>query len=59
VLLTAMPSDRAVEDANDAFGRRWRLDIAVERQNKRAVVRTVWMQRAGEDVLRFVTCWVL
>ena len=44
---------------SDAFGTRWRVDIPVERQNRRAVIRTIWITRTGEDFPRFVTCWVL
>ena len=43
----------------DEWGSRWSVDVAISRQNKRAVVRTIWMVRVGEDVPRFVTCWVL
>jgi len=57
--LAAIPDSQPVEMANDQFGQRWRLDIGVSRQGKRAVVRTVWMQRTDEDLLRFVTCWGL
>jgi Domain of unknown function (DUF6883) len=43
----------------DRFGRRWRVDIQVSRQGREAVVRTLWIMRAGEAEPRFVTCWVL
>lgn len=43
----------------DDFGARWRADIPVTRQGAAAVVRTVWIVRAGENFPRFVSCWVL
>jgi hypothetical protein len=49
----------ASELMTDAFGTRWRVDVPVERHNRRAVVRTIWIRRTGEDFPRFVTCWVL
>ncbi len=43
----------------DRWGPRWSIDVVITRQDKRAVVRTIWMLRNGEDIPRFVTCWVL
>jgi len=59
VLLGAVRDSDAIELARDAFGSRWRIDVAVARQGKRVVVRTVWILRTGEISPRFVTCWVL
>jgi len=59
VLLGAVRDSEAIELARDAFGSRWRIDVAVARQGKRVVVRTVWILRTGEISPRFVTCWVL
>jgi hypothetical protein len=59
VLIAALRDGDAHELAADTFGTRWRMDTAVSRQGKKAVVRSVWMVRTGEDVLRLVTCWVL
>lgn len=49
----------AVQIAADAFGTRWRVDVKLARQDRSAVVRSIWIVRTGEDVPRFVTCWVL
>jgi hypothetical protein len=43
----------------DEWSSRWQVDVAISRQDKRAVVTTIWMARADEQVPRFVTCWVL
>jgi hypothetical protein len=58
-LLDGLRQNEATEVAKDDFGRRFRVDIRLARHGKRAVVRTVWMTRSGEQVPRFVTCWVL
>ncbi len=58
-LLEAAAASDALMVAADAWGIHWRLDVAIRRQRKRAVVRTLWIVRAGEDLPRFVTCWVL
>ena len=58
-LLEAARSGEASQDGEDAWGTHWRLDAAIRRQGKSAVVRTIWIVRTGESVPRFVTCWVL
>ena len=58
-LLESLESDDAVELGADSFGTRWRIDVAVARQERKAVVRTIWMVEADEDTVRFLTCWVL
>jgi hypothetical protein len=59
MLLAAAIDTDAIELASDPFGRRWRMDVVVSRQSRQIVVRSLWMARAGEDVVRFVTCWVV
>jgi hypothetical protein len=59
VLLEAVRSGEAARTAADAWGTSWRMDATIERQGKRAVVRTIWIVRTGENVPMFVTCWVL
>jgi hypothetical protein len=58
-LLAAAAEGQAVELDADSFGRRWRMDVPATRQERHVVIRTLWMVRTGENVLRFVTCWVL
>jgi len=53
------PAGEAVAVATDAWGTHWRLDVTIRRHRKSAVVRTIWIVRAGEDLPRLVTCWVL
>jgi hypothetical protein len=59
VLLDSVLHSEAVELGGDSHGSRWRVDISVARQDRRVVVRTVWIIRTDENMPRFVTCWVL
>jgi hypothetical protein len=59
VLLEGARSGEVLHLGTDAWGSQWRLDVSIERQGKRGVVRTIWIVRAGDEVPRFVTCWVL
>jgi hypothetical protein len=59
VLLEAARDGEASQLATDAWGSHWRVDVTIGRHGKSAVVRTIWMVRTGENVPRFVTCWVL
>lgn len=43
----------------DAFGRRYSLDILMTTTAGAAVVRSAWIVRTGEDVLRFISCYIL
>ena len=58
-LLAGLERDEAVEFASDDLGDRWRVDMPVTRHGKSVVVRIVWIVRSGEQMPRFVTCWVL
>ena len=58
-LLDAAATGEAVPVSTDAWGTHWRLDVIIRRHRKRAVVRTLWIVRTGEDLARLVTCWVV
>jgi hypothetical protein len=58
-ILNGLNESDAVKLGDDQFGARWRVDMMIARQDRRAVVRTVWIVRSGEAVPRFVTCWLL
>jgi hypothetical protein len=52
--------DAAAEPiASDQFGRRYRVDVRIVRQQRQCMVRTVWIVAADDEAPRFVTCWVL
>lgn len=57
--LEAARTTEAAPAGMDDWGPRWSVDIVVSRQDKRAMVRTIWMMRREEEFPRFVTCWVL
>lgn len=58
-ILDAVPDAVAQPVGSDRFGDRYRIDVPIVRQQRQCVVRTVWIVAAGDDVPRFVTCWVL
>jgi hypothetical protein len=58
-LLDGLRHGEATELSRDELGSRWRVDVPVTRHGDRGVVRTVWIVRSGEQIPRFVTCWVL
>jgi uncharacterized protein DUF6883 len=58
-ILAALSNADATELELDEQGKRWRVDVPVARQDRRVVVRTIWIVRTGEQRPRFVTCWVL
>ena len=55
-LLEAVQGTDATMHQEDYLGTQRRADVSITRQGRRAVVRTVWLIRAGEDFPRFVTC---
>jgi hypothetical protein len=43
----------------DEYGSRYLLDFEMAIGEKRAIIRTGWIVRAGEDFPRMTTCYVL
>lgn len=58
-LLRAAVEEQAVIERADEFGVRCRLDFEVVTASGRALVRSAWIIRAGEDFARLTTCFVL
>ena len=58
-ILKAATMETAQELGRDVWGQRLRVDFAISRQNRRAVIRTIGIVESHEDYPRFVTCWVL
>ena len=58
-ILAALPTAEAVMQATDAFGTRYRVDLALRRDGRRALVRTVWLVPPAGLPPRLVTCYVL
>jgi hypothetical protein len=60
-LLDAAQDPRSAlrETAADRYGRRYVLDLAITGPAGTATVRSAWIVRTGETVLRFLSCYVL
>jgi hypothetical protein len=58
-LRLGLSQTEAISQESDEFGQRWRVDMLLARQNRRAMIRTIWMIRNSETFPRFITCWVL
>jgi len=43
----------------DRYGQRYALDVSATGPGGTATVRSAWIVRTGQDVLRFVSCYVL
>jgi hypothetical protein len=61
-VLTEAATERqhALQDGDsDAFGDRYILDVPITTDAGSATIRSAWIVRNGDGVLRFVTCFVL
>jgi hypothetical protein len=58
-ILQAAVDGQAVVDRIDEFGDRYRIDFEIATPSGRAMVRSAWIIRAGEDFPRLTTCFVL
>jgi uncharacterized protein DUF6883 len=43
---------------SDSYGTRYMIDFELTRNDRRAMIRSWWIIRSGENVPRFVTCFV-
>lgn len=58
-LLAAAQTADAVEHSRGTWGSLWRFDAAIRRNDRIAVVRSIWLLRPVEEVPLLVSCWVL
>ena len=58
-ILRAAVDEQAVLERADEFGDRYRLDFELATPTGRALVRSAWIIRSGEDFPRLTTCFVL
>lgn len=58
-ILAAAKTGEAVGRPDSPFGINFVLDIEVEREGRRAVVRTAWIVEFGTDFPRLTSCYVL
>jgi len=59
LLSAARQSDAAVISDVDEYGSRYVLDIEVVWSSRRALVRSAWIIKLGEDFPRLTSCYVL
>lgn len=58
-ILRAAIDEQAVSGHPDEFGDRYHLDFEVATPSGRALVRSAWIIRTGEDFPRLTTCFVI
>jgi hypothetical protein len=58
-LLNAAMNSEATPGEKDRYGQRFVLDFEMAGPKVKAVVRSLWMVRAGEDFARLLTCFLL
>jgi hypothetical protein len=58
-LLAVAKSEDCQLGRKTEFGQRYLIDFAVSREGKSARLRSVWIERTGENFPRLVTCYVL
>ena len=58
-LMDAAVQGEAIPGEHDAYGRRYMIDFELTGPAGRAMVRSSWIVRAGEDFPRMTTCYVL
>jgi hypothetical protein len=58
-LLKAVRSEDCVIGAVDQYGARYVVDFTYPRDGRKAMVRSTWIIKAGEDTPRLISCFVL
>jgi hypothetical protein len=58
-LLRAAIEGESVAERVDEFGERFRIDFEAATACGRAMIRSAWIVRSGEDIPRLTTCHVL
>lgn len=57
-LRTAAIAGDAFPGTADLYGRRYVVDFELEGPSGRAVVRSAWIVKAGEELPRLITCYI-
>ncbi len=58
-ILAAARSGTAFEKSADTYGRRYVMDLTINRGERAAMVRSAWILKHGEDIPRLTSCYVL
>ena len=44
--------------SEDIFGKRYIIDFKMLYENKKAIIRSIWIIKSNEDFPRFITCYI-
>ena len=58
-LLEAVTQNDAVPEKYNQYGQKYVIDFTMTRDEKTAIIHSVWIVRDREDFPRLVTCYVL
>jgi hypothetical protein len=58
-LLNAARTEEALIGERDDYGQRYLVDFSMKRHGREAAIRSAWIVRAGENVPRLTSCYVL
>jgi len=58
-ILSAMLHNAAILTEQDEYGQRYVMDFEMENKGRKAIIRTSWIIRTGEDFPRLSSCYVL
>ncbi|MFB2833651.1 DUF6883 domain-containing protein [Floridanema evergladense] len=58
-LLLAVRTYDAIPDKINAYGQKYIIDFPLTRENKTAIIHSVWIIRNDEQFPRLVTCYIL
>lgn len=58
-LLEAVTKNDAVPEKRNQYGQKYVIDFPMTREEKTAIIHSVWIVRTQENFPRLVTCYVL
>ncbi|SKB11678.1 conserved hypothetical protein [Planktothrix sp. PCC 11201] len=58
-LLFAVKTYDAIPDKTNTYGQKYIIDFLLTRENKTAIIHSVWIIRNNEQIPRLVTCYIL
>ncbi len=58
-LLLAVKNHKAIPDQANSYGQKYVIDFPLNRENKTAIIHSVWIVRYTENFARLVTCYIL
>jgi hypothetical protein len=58
-LRSALENHDAVPAARNAYGQKYIIDFPLTREEKTAIIHSVWIVKDNEDFPRLITCYVL